>query len=187
MLQRIKLSMIELVVAFRRSLRLVALAFVFDGHRSLSLLRLPQSHNTAQGGMLTRITPAIIGTHHSHRHHRHIARASQARGFADAQASFAPNAAPGDTASYGGFGAPNRGDRNAPFPAHRARVALGARRGADAGARHCRRPGQHRTLTPALPPRLRRVVHAHPASSPRRAAISAAIRPAAAGCGARGS
>jgi uncharacterized protein (TIGR02594 family) len=45
--------------------------------------------------------------HYSHRHYRRIARASQARGFADAQVNFAPNAAPGDTANYNGFGAPN--------------------------------------------------------------------------------
>jgi uncharacterized protein (TIGR02594 family) len=56
--------------------------------------------------------------YHYHRHYRHITRASrrergvaqmQARGFADSQANFASNAAPGDTAIYGGFGSPNAG------------------------------------------------------------------------------
>ena len=146
--------MVELVVAFRRSLRLVALA---SCSMALFAIASPASAKPQHGaGRHAHAHHAGHHRHlHSHRHHRHSARASQARGFADAQAGFASNGAPGDTASYGGFGAPDRGRPKRAVPG-----ASRARRAGSAAWRRCRRaasptprPASH--PTPSLPPRLR--------------------------------
>jgi uncharacterized protein (TIGR02594 family) len=99
--------MVELVVAFRQSRRLVALALC-----SLALFAIvsPASARPHHGeGRHARAHHAGHHARHYHhqRHYRHIARASQVRGFADPQANFGSNAMPGDTASYGGFASPN--------------------------------------------------------------------------------
>jgi uncharacterized protein (TIGR02594 family) len=98
--------MVQSVVAFRRSLRLVALA---SCSMALFAIASPASAKPQNGaGRHAHAHHAGHHRHHySHRHYRRIARASQARGFADAQVNFAPNAAPGDTANYNGFGAPS--------------------------------------------------------------------------------
>jgi uncharacterized protein (TIGR02594 family) len=98
--------MVQSVVAFRRSLRLVAMA---SCSMALFAIASPASAKPQNGA--GRHAHAHHAGHHRHhysrRHYRRIARASQAQGFADAQVNFAPNAAPGDTANYNGFGAPN--------------------------------------------------------------------------------
>ena len=103
--------MVESVVAFRRSLRLVALA---SCSMALFAIASPASAKPQNGaGRHAHAHHAGHHRHHySHRHYRHSARASQARGFADTRTSFVPNTLPGDTATYGtatysGFGAPN--------------------------------------------------------------------------------
>ena len=98
--------MVQLVVALRQSLRLVALASC-----SMALLAIASPVSAKPQNGAGRHAHAHHASHHrhhySHRHYRH-ARASQARGFTDAQVNFfAPNAAPGDTANYSGFGAPD--------------------------------------------------------------------------------
>lgn len=96
--------MVQLVVAFRRSLRLAALA---SCSMALFAIASPASAKPQNGA--GRQAHAHHAGHHARHHHshRHIARASQASGFAEAQANFTSNAAPGDTATYGGFGSPN--------------------------------------------------------------------------------
>lgn len=100
--------MVQLIVAFRRSLRFVALASC-----SVALVAIASPVSAKPQNGAGRHAHAHHARHHharhhhSHRHDRHIARASQARGFADAQVKFAPNAAPGDTAVYSGFGSSN--------------------------------------------------------------------------------
>lgn len=95
--------MVQLIVAFRRSLRVVALA---SCSMALFAIASPASAKPQNGaGRYAQAHHAghHARHHHSHRrHHRHIARVSQAP-----QVSFTPNGAPGDTATYGGFAAPN--------------------------------------------------------------------------------
>ncbi len=66
--------------------------------------------------------------HHRHHHDRHTARAARAVGFADAQAGFAPNTAPGDTAT-GRFGAPDGYQNALPFRRVASPIAVRGRRG----------------------------------------------------------
>ena len=99
--------MVQLIVAFRRSLRFVALASC-----SVALVAIASPVSAKPQNGAGRHAHAHHAGHHARHHHRHYdrhtARASQAPGFANAQVNFfAPNAAPGDTASYGGFGAPD--------------------------------------------------------------------------------
>jgi uncharacterized protein (TIGR02594 family) len=99
--------MVQLVVAFRRSLRFVALA---SCSMALFAIASPASAKPQHGaGRHAHAHHAGHHRHHySHRRYRHSARASQARGRADAQVNFfAANAAPGDTATYAGFGSPD--------------------------------------------------------------------------------
>jgi uncharacterized protein (TIGR02594 family) len=95
--------MVQLVVAFRRSLRFVALA---SCSMALVAIASPVSAKPQNGaGRHAHHAGPHARHHHNHHHERHTARASRARGFADAQVNFfAPNAAPGDTANYSGFG-----------------------------------------------------------------------------------
>ena len=95
--------MVELVVGFRRSLRLVALALC-----SLSVFAIasPASARPDHGaGRHAQAHHAGPDARHYLRHHRHTARAPRA-GFADAQTGFFQNTLLGDTAAYGGFTAP---------------------------------------------------------------------------------
>lgn len=98
--------MVQLVVAFRRSLRFVALASC-----SVALVAIASPVSAKPQNGAGRQAHAHHAGHHVRHHHRHHherhARASRASGFADAQAGFAPNGAPGDTAIYGSFGSPN--------------------------------------------------------------------------------
>jgi len=77
--------------------------------------------------------------------------------------------------------------RSSSLSAHRARVALGCRRGANAGpgAWPTAMPAPRRAPLPAVWPRPAGSVHL--ASSPKRAVTSAAIPPAVEACGARDS
>jgi hypothetical protein len=114
--QRIESSMVQLVVAFRRLLHLVALALC---SMAVFAIASPASARSHHGG--GRHARAYHAGHraryfHYHRHYRHNARASrwergvtqmQARGFAGTQASIEPNAAPAAMATPGSFGSSN--------------------------------------------------------------------------------
>jgi hypothetical protein len=155
---------------------------------SLSLLRLQQSHKTARGGTLTRIMPAIIGTITAI---VIIATARALRMRRDLPirkpdsyrmlfpAIRLPTARLLLADSVHRTWSPKRAVPGA------SRAGSAAWRGYKRAALPTLRPASH--PTPAPPPRLRQVVSVHPASSPRRAAMSAATRPAAEGCGVRGS
>jgi uncharacterized protein (TIGR02594 family) len=90
--------------AFRRSL-IVALALCSAAIVASVTPASARSHHHGAG----RYAHAHHAGHHvrNYRHHRYIARVSQAPAFADPQANFAPNAVPGDTATYGAFGSSN--------------------------------------------------------------------------------
>ena len=90
--------------AFRRSLRLVALALC---SMAVAISATPASARSHQHGAGRSAHARHAGEHVRHHHHHSIARAALAPAFAGAQAGFVPNAAPGDTASYGAFGASN--------------------------------------------------------------------------------
>ena len=92
--------MVQLVISVRRSLRLVALA---SCSMALFAIASPASAKPHHGAGRNAHAHHAGHHHHGHRHDRHVARASQA----DAQANFTSNAAPGDTATYGGFSSPN--------------------------------------------------------------------------------
>ncbi len=97
--------MVQLVVAFRRSLRFVALA---SCSVALVAIASPVSAKPQNGaGRHAHAHHAGHHARHHHRHHqhRHTARASRAAGLADAQGGFVQNTFPGDTANYGGVGA----------------------------------------------------------------------------------
>ena len=108
--------MVQLVVAFRRSLHLVALALCSMAVFAIASPASARSHHGAGRHARAYHAGHRARRHHYHRHYRHITRASrwergvaqmQARGFAESQANFASNAAPGDAATYSGFGSPN--------------------------------------------------------------------------------
>jgi uncharacterized protein (TIGR02594 family) len=108
--------LVQLVVAFRRLLHVVALALCSMAIFAIASPASARSHHGAG-----RHARAYHAGHHMRRHHvrhhdRHVVRASrwergvaqmQARGFADAQASFGSNAVPGEVATYGGLASPN--------------------------------------------------------------------------------
>jgi uncharacterized protein (TIGR02594 family) len=107
--------MVELC-AFRRSLRIVALAlFSAAMVASVTPASARSHHGTgrhAHAGHASR----HIGRHFAYRHHRHVARASrwhagvariQMRGFADTNASLPSSTASGDMAMSGGVGSSN--------------------------------------------------------------------------------
>jgi uncharacterized protein (TIGR02594 family) len=108
--------MVQLVVAFRRLLHLVALALC---SMAVFAIASPASARSHHGG--GRHARAYHAGHrarffHYHRHYRHNTRASrwergvtqmQASGFAGTQASVEPNAAPAAMATPGSFGSSN--------------------------------------------------------------------------------
>jgi uncharacterized protein (TIGR02594 family) len=104
--------MVQLVVAFRRSLHLVALALCSMAVVAIASPASARPHYGAGRHARAYHAGHRARRHHHHRRYRHVARVSrrarmQARGFAESQADFASNAAPGDTATYSGFGSPN--------------------------------------------------------------------------------
>jgi uncharacterized protein (TIGR02594 family) len=107
--------MVQLVVAFRRSLHLVALALC---SMAVFAIASPASARSHHGGRHARAYHAGHRARyfHYHRHYRHNTRASrwergvtqmQARGFAGTQASVESNAAPAAMATPGSFGSSN--------------------------------------------------------------------------------
>ncbi len=146
--------MVQLVVAFRRSLRFVALA---SCSVALVAIASPVSAKPQHGaGRHAHAHHAghHARHHHSHRHDRHIARASQARARCRCAGQWLrTERCPRRHGQLQRVRRAQCGHRNAPLPARRARLALGAWRGADAGARHCQRPGQRRTQRQPAPPR----------------------------------
>jgi uncharacterized protein (TIGR02594 family) len=105
--------MVQLVVAFRRSRRLVALALCSMAVFAIASPASARSHHSA--GRNARAYHAGHRARH-YRHYRHITRASrwergvtqmQARGFAGTQASVELNAVPAATATPGSFGSSN--------------------------------------------------------------------------------
>jgi uncharacterized protein (TIGR02594 family) len=99
--------MVQLVVAFRRSLRFVALASCSVALVAIASPVSAKPQNSAGRHAHAHHAGHHARHHHRHHHYRHTARASRARGFADARAGFVSNTLPGDTATYGGFGAPD--------------------------------------------------------------------------------
>ena len=105
--------MVQLVVAFRRSLHLVALALCSMAVFAIASPASARSHHSA--GRNARAYHAGHRARHF-RHYRHITRASrwkrgvaqmQARGFAGTQASVESNATPAAMATPGSFGSSN--------------------------------------------------------------------------------
>jgi uncharacterized protein (TIGR02594 family) len=105
--------MVQLVVAFRRSRRLVALALCSMAVFAIASPASARSHHSA--GRNARAYHAGHRARH-YRHYRHITRASrwergvaqmQARGFAGTQASVESNASPAAMATPGSFGSSN--------------------------------------------------------------------------------
>jgi uncharacterized protein (TIGR02594 family) len=105
--------MVQLVVAFRRSRRLVALALCSMAVFAIASPASAKSHHSA--GRNARAYHAGHRARH-YRHYRHITRASrwergvaqmQARGFAGTQASVESNASPAAMATPGSFGSSN--------------------------------------------------------------------------------
>jgi uncharacterized protein (TIGR02594 family) len=105
--------MVQLVVAFRRSRRLVALALCSMAVFVIASPASARSHHSA--GRHARAYHAGHRARH-YRHYRHITRASrwarglaqmQERGFAGTQASVGPNATPAGMATPGSFGSSN--------------------------------------------------------------------------------
>jgi uncharacterized protein (TIGR02594 family) len=99
------------LVAFRRSL--VALALCLAAFAASATPASARSHHGAGRYAHARYASHYAGRQYVHRHFRHVARASRwdagvaqmrARGFANTNASFASNAAPGGMAMSGGFG-----------------------------------------------------------------------------------
>jgi uncharacterized protein (TIGR02594 family) len=108
--------LVQLVVAFRRLLHVVALALCSMAIFAVASPASARSHHGSGRHARAYHAGHHMRRHHVQRHYRHFARASrwergvaqmQAGGFADAQASFGPNAVPGDVATYGGFASPN--------------------------------------------------------------------------------
>jgi uncharacterized protein (TIGR02594 family) len=105
--------MVQLVVAFRRSRRLVALALCSMAVFAIASPASARSHHSA--GRNARAYHAGHRARH-YRHYRHITRASrwergvtqmQARGFAGTQASVESNASPAAMATPGSVGSSN--------------------------------------------------------------------------------
>jgi uncharacterized protein (TIGR02594 family) len=107
--------MVQLVVAFRRSLHLVALALC---SMAVFAIASPASARSHHAGRHARAYHAGRHARHYHyrRHYRHITRASrrergmaqmQARGFAGTRASVESSAAPAAMATPGSFGSSN--------------------------------------------------------------------------------
>jgi uncharacterized protein (TIGR02594 family) len=99
--------------AFRRSLRVVALALCSAAMAASATPASARSHHGARRHVHARYARRHTGRHFAYRHNRHIARGSrwergvaqmQAGGFANANASFASSPAPGAMAASGGFG-----------------------------------------------------------------------------------
>jgi uncharacterized protein (TIGR02594 family) len=106
--------MVQLVVAFRRSRRLVALALCSMAVFAIASPASARSHHSA--GRHARAYHAGHRARHYRRHYRHITGASrwergvaqmQRRGFAGTQASVESNATPAAMATPGSFGSSN--------------------------------------------------------------------------------
>jgi uncharacterized protein (TIGR02594 family) len=99
--------MVQLVVAFRRSLRFVALASCSVALVAIASPVSAKPQNGAGRHAHAHHAGHHVRHHHRHYHYRHAARASRTQGFAAAQAGFVPNTFGGDTAVYATFGAPD--------------------------------------------------------------------------------
>jgi uncharacterized protein (TIGR02594 family) len=99
--------MVQLIVAFRRSLRLVALASCSVALVTIASPVSAKPQNGAGRHAHAHHAGHHVRHHHRHHHYRHTARASRARGFSVAQAGFVPNMFSGETAGYAMFGAPD--------------------------------------------------------------------------------